>query len=95
VLANCRHTFASLLIAQGLDIVFISRQLGHANPATTLRIYAHLFDRVNHEARMRETLSATFGELLPTGRAEHSVQAADEAAIERGVPTRARAHALN
>jgi integrase len=56
VLADCRHTFASLLIAQGLDIVFISRQLGHANPATTLRIYAHLFDRVNHEARMRETL---------------------------------------
>jgi integrase len=65
VLHDCRHTFASLLIAQGLDIVFISRQLGHANPATTLRIYAHLFDRANHETRMRETLSATFGQLLP------------------------------
>jgi integrase len=65
VLHDCRHTFASLLIAQGLDIVFISCQLGHANPSTTLRIYAHLFDRANHEARMRETLSAAFGQLLP------------------------------
>lgn len=64
VLHDCRHTFASLLIAQGLDIVFISRQLGHANPATTLRIYAHLFDKHNHAARMRDALSAGFGNLL-------------------------------
>lgn len=64
VLHDCRHMFASLLIAQGLDIVFISRQLGHANPATTLRIYAHLFDKVNHAERMREALSAEFGTLL-------------------------------
>jgi Phage integrase family len=42
VLHDCRHTFASLLIAQGLDVVFISRQLGHSTAATTLRVYAHL-----------------------------------------------------
>jgi integrase len=31
-----RHTLASLLIAQGHDPVFVSRQLGPANPAITL-----------------------------------------------------------
>ena len=38
-----RHTFASILIAQGRDPVFVSRQLGHTNAAITLRVYAHLF----------------------------------------------------
>jgi integrase len=64
VLHDCRHTFASLLIAQGLDIVFISRQLGHANPATTLRIYAHLFDEHTHATRMRDALSSSYGAII-------------------------------
>lgn len=64
VLHDCRHTFASLLIAQGLDIVFISRQLGHASPATTLRIYAHLIDQAKHAERMRTAMSESFGVLV-------------------------------
>jgi integrase len=39
-----RHTHASALIAAGHDVVSISRRLGYGSPATTLRIYAHLFD---------------------------------------------------
>src|SRR5439155_951455 len=39
-LHSLRHTFASLLIAKGLDVVFVSRQLGHASPAVTLRVPA-------------------------------------------------------
>jgi integrase len=57
VMHDCRHSFASLLIAQGLDVVFISRQLGHANASTTLNVYADLFDKANHAARMRDALS--------------------------------------
>lgn len=38
-----RHTHASALIAAGLDVVQISRRLGHANPTVTLRVYAHMF----------------------------------------------------
>jgi integrase len=38
-----RHTHASQLIASGVDIVTISKRLGHANPNVTLAIYAHLF----------------------------------------------------
>jgi integrase len=40
-----RHTHASALIAAGLDVVAISRRLGHSSPVVTLRIYAHLFNR--------------------------------------------------
>jgi integrase len=61
---DLRHTFASLLIAQGLDVVFVSRQLGHANPATTLRVYASEFDRVRNADSARDALSAQFGALL-------------------------------
>ena len=32
-LYSLRHGFASLLIAEGLDVVFVSRQLGHADPS--------------------------------------------------------------
>lgn len=35
---DLRHTFASLLIAQGADVVFVSRQMGHANPSITLSV---------------------------------------------------------
>jgi integrase len=38
-----RHTHASQLIASGVDIVTISKRLGHAKPDITLRVYAHRF----------------------------------------------------
>lgn len=40
-----RHTHASMLIDQGIDVVMISRRPGHARPEITLRIYAHLFKK--------------------------------------------------
>lgn len=38
-----RHTHASALIAAKLDVVQISKRLGHANPTITLNVYSHLF----------------------------------------------------
>ena len=38
-----RHTHASQLIASNIDIVTISKRLGHAKPSVTLAIYAHMF----------------------------------------------------
>ena len=38
-----RHSHASALIAAGVDIVTVSRRLGHGSPAITLTVYAHLF----------------------------------------------------
>jgi len=45
-----RHTHASALIAAGLDVVKVSKRLGHSNPVVTLRIYAHLFKQDDSEA---------------------------------------------
>jgi integrase len=38
-----RHTHASQLIASGMDVLTISRRLGHGTPSVTLDVYSHLF----------------------------------------------------
>ena len=45
-----RHTHASQLIDASVDIVTISKRLGHAKPDITLRIYAHLFQKDDGKA---------------------------------------------
>lgn len=42
-LHECRHTFASLLIAAGVNAKGVSTPLGHANIAITFDRYGHLF----------------------------------------------------
>lgn len=63
-----RHTFASILIAQGRDVVFVSRQLGHTSPGFTLRVYAHLFDAREQAEKARDQLDAEYGALLKAAR---------------------------
>jgi integrase len=41
-LHSLRHTHASTLIGAGLDILTISRRLGHGSPVITLAVYGHL-----------------------------------------------------
>jgi integrase-like protein len=45
-----RHTHASQLIHEGVDIVTISKRLGHVKPDITLRIYAHMFEKDDSKA---------------------------------------------
>ena len=45
-----RHTHASQLIDAGVDIVTISKRLGHSKPDITLRVYAHLFRKDDGKA---------------------------------------------
>jgi integrase len=54
-----RHTHASALIAAGVDVVAISRRLGHSSPVVTLRIYAHLFKKDDRAAV--EAIEAAMG----------------------------------
>ena len=42
---SLRHTNASMLIAQGVDVRTVAGLLGHAQPSTTLDIYSHAFDK--------------------------------------------------
>jgi integrase len=62
-LHSLRHTFASLLIARRLDVVFVSRQLGHANPSITLGVYAHLYARADHAESARDAIEASYAEM--------------------------------
>ena len=63
-LHHLRHTFASILVSEGLDIVTVSRQLGHATPAITLAVYAHLFDQERHADRTRKAMEERFGSVF-------------------------------
>ena len=44
-LHNTRHTFASLMLNNGIDPMWISNTLGHENLDITLKIYAHYMPR--------------------------------------------------
>ena len=48
-LHDCRHTYASMALAQGETVLTIGRLLGHRDPATTLK-YIHLSDAIVREA---------------------------------------------
>ena len=39
-----RHTVASVLLANGTDIVTVSKQLGHASVNTTENFYSHIIE---------------------------------------------------
>ncbi|WP_353420565.1 tyrosine-type recombinase/integrase [Staphylococcus coagulans] len=39
-----RHTHASMLLANGLSIQYVSKRLGHSNIEVTWRIYSRLLD---------------------------------------------------
>lgn len=63
-----RHTAASIMLARGVPLIVVSRQLGHANPNITATVYAHLlsdaqlddaaavFDGPEKAGTLRETL---------------------------------------
>lgn len=57
---SLRHSHASALIAQGWDIEEVSRRLGHANVATTQRIYVHQFDAARRSPERRDRLAALY-----------------------------------
>ena len=45
--------------------MFVSRQLGHANPNITLRVYAHLYARA--DATARAVLEGSYATITGTG----------------------------
>ena len=50
-LHGLRHTYASLLHSQGVDMANISAELGHSNLATTMNIYTHIFQSATNASR--------------------------------------------
>lgn len=46
-----RHTYASLALASGKSVRWVADQLGHADPALTLRVYAHVIPNDEQDSR--------------------------------------------
>lgn len=47
---DLRHTFASLLIAQGNSVNVVSEMLGHSKPNMTLNVYSHVLPGMHERA---------------------------------------------
>lgn len=45
-----RHTAASIMISEGVDIVSVSKMLGHATTTTTMEVYAHAVEDAKRNA---------------------------------------------
>ena len=60
-LHGLRHYHVSELIAGNVDILTISRRIGHSNAATTLRVYGHAIE--NTDARAAEIMEAAFAKV--------------------------------
>ncbi len=57
-LHDLRHWSATVSIGQGHDVRTVAGRLGHANPAMTLRVYAHVF------AAADQAVAAGLGDIL-------------------------------
>jgi integrase len=61
-LHDLRHWSATVAIAQGHDVRTVAGRLGHANPAMTLRVYAHAFGAAD------QAVATSLGEALRKNR---------------------------
>ena len=52
-LHDARHTHATLLLGQGVNIKIISERLGHSSTALTLDVYSHVLPGIQEAAARR------------------------------------------
>ena len=89
-----RHTFASILFVRGEDAPYVMAQLGHTDPAFTLRIYAHAMRRdEGDKERLKALVEGRDWALLGTTRVdersgppETQPTGNEETPAEAGVP---------
>ena len=60
---HLRHTHASILLANNIDVVAVSSRMGHSDPSVTLRTYAHAIPRRDQDAA--RTFDRLFSAQLP------------------------------
>jgi len=68
---DLRHTHASLMLRQGVNIKALQERLGHSTITTTLDIYAHVTPGMQKEAALR------FDEALQQPRGEKQITSVD------------------
>lgn len=57
-----RHTFITLLISKGVDVVTVSNLVGHSMPSTTINMYAHAISE--RKASAVEAIGVAFGGVI-------------------------------
>lgn len=58
---DLRHSFASALLRDGRDVLWVSQLLGHSDPTITLKTYAHVIHREDRTAEAEARLAEVFG----------------------------------
>ena len=73
---DLRHTYATEQLASREDLIYVANQLGHSNPATTLRYYVHWMPRGDKGAsqRMGARRRAAFGRVIGAASPEHGTK---------------------
>jgi integrase len=72
---DMRHTFATLSLLEGAPLAYVSKQLGHADKAITLRVYTHWLPESGVEqleAARLDALSEKVAKQLQTRRREQA-----------------------
>lgn len=72
---DMRHTFATLSLLEGAQLAYVSKQLGHADKAITLRVYTHWLPDTGaeqHEAERLDLLSEKVAKQLQTRQKERA-----------------------
>lgn len=72
---SLRHTYASLMIADGTPLVVVSHQLGHAQSSTTANIYAHVIAEA--EAKAQDAMDDKFMALSAPAASKQEKKAAN------------------
>jgi len=63
-LHSLRHTYASLMIADGIPLVVVSNNLGHAQVSTTADIYSHVIKSA--AAKAADSIDSKFSDIVET-----------------------------
>ena len=81
-----RRTYITFMLAAGFDVPYVQDQVGHADPTTTLAIYARVIRRADRDA-LRGELRALLGQNQAAGHERPGSRALDTTRrreLERG-----------
>jgi integrase len=63
---DIRHTYASLLLMAGQNVLYVQKQLGHSDPRMTLEVYSHWLPEEKNDVKGVDVLDATRRNLSAT-----------------------------